>query len=103
MKRTKHGKPDGNQNRIIADLRRAGYSVQPITAVNNSCDLIVGSPDKSRTELIEVKNDTYCTNIRHMDQDQRTKFLTDGERKFHELFKVWIVINAEEIIKIFES
>ena len=86
---------DNNHNEVIADLRAMGYHVFPIADLKNCCDLIVFNGD--RYELFEVKNPEYCRGIDGMCQEEREQFLTDGEAKFAEDYRVWIVINAKEM------
>ena len=97
----KHGKIDINQKRIVSELRRQGFGVFSIADLKNCCDLIVTDGDK--IILVEIKNPDYCNKIAFMDQDQRFKFLTKGEKIFSESFKVFIAISAEEIIDQFKN
>jgi len=48
------GKPDANQVRIVAALRRAGVSVQPLSAVANGCPDLLCSY-RGYVTLLEVK------------------------------------------------
>jgi predicted ATP-grasp superfamily ATP-dependent carboligase len=92
---------DTNQTQIVADLRGLGYKVLSIAALKNCCDLIVFNGD--RNEFFEVKNPEYCSRIIDLTQGEREKFLTEGEAKFADQFRVWIVINAEEVDKVFNG
>ncbi len=48
------GKPDANQAAIVAALRKAGYRVQPLSAVGGGCpDLLVSR--NNHTWVVEVK------------------------------------------------
>lgn len=52
---TRRSRADGNQKKIIADLRDCGVSVIVLSSVGGGCpDLLCGY--RGRTELLEVKN-----------------------------------------------
>ena len=86
---------DNNHQQIVEDLRRMGYHVLSLASLKNACDLLVF--DGERYELAEIKNPENCRGIDGMCQEEREQFLTDGEAKFAEDYRVWIVINAKEM------
>lgn len=50
------GKPDRNQPAIVAALRKAGYRVQPLSAVGGGCaDLLVADAATGAMYVLEVK------------------------------------------------
>lgn len=95
----KANKIDINQTEIVKSLREMGYSVRSIAELKKACDLIVS--DGYRIELFEVKNPEYCRGIEGMSQEEREQFFTQGEAEFADQFRVWIVINADEVHHIF--
>ena len=94
-------KIDTNHTDIVADLRDMGYRVLSLASLKNACDLLVFNAE--RYELFEVKSPEYCKGIKGMCQEEREKFLTDGEAIFAEGFRVWIVISAREVDTIFKG
>jgi len=94
-------KVDNNHKQIVSDLRKLGYSVRSIAQLKNACDLMVF--DGNRIELFEVKSPETCRGIEKLSQHDRERFLTDGESEFASHFRVWIVVSAEEIEKIFKT
>jgi len=86
---------DTNQTQIVIELRKLGYKVLSIASLKNCCDILVFDGD--RYELFEIKNPEYCRGIIGMAQEERERFLTKGEAKFAEDFRVWIVHCSEEI------
>ena len=96
-----YNKIDANHKQIVKELRSKGYKVSSLADLKNACDLLVYNGH--RYELFEVKNPEYCSKIALMDQGQRKRFLTKGEAKFAEDFRVYIVISSQEIIDIFAS
>lgn len=60
---------DANQAAIVAALRRAGASVQPLHAVGQGCpDLLVGY--RGQTLLLEVKDGAKPPSARRLTPDQ---------------------------------
>lgn len=90
---------DTNQPEIVEELREMGYKVLNISSLKNCCDLIVS--DGLRNEYIEIKNPETCRGITEMAQEERERFLTEGEAIFADSFRVWIVISADEVHEIF--
>ena len=92
---------DTNHKEIVAKFRSLGFFVHDISALKNCCDLIVFNGE--RYELFELKNPEYCKGVKNMCQEQREKFLSEGEARFAEDYRVWIVISAKEIQTIFNG
>ena len=61
---------DANQSDIVAALRNAGASVQPLHTVGDGCpDLLVGL--KGRNFLLEVKDGSKPPSAQRLTTDQR--------------------------------
>lgn len=62
-------KVDANQPEIVAALRKAGATVQPLHTVGNGCpDLLVGF--RQRTAMVEVKDGSKPPSDRRLTPDQ---------------------------------
>ena len=65
----KAAKIDANQNEIVKALRKAGYSVQILSAVGKGCpDLAVGI--RGKTVLVELKDGTKIPSKQALTYDQ---------------------------------
>lgn len=85
-------KVDANQAEIVADLRAAGASVQPLHAVGKGCpDLLVGH--RGRTVLIEVKDGNKPPSARK---------LTPAQVEWHSSWRGQVAIaeNSEQALSI---
>ena len=68
---------DRNQSKIVADLRRAGFSVQDLHTVGDGCpDILVGH--QGMNWLFEIKNP---------EQPPSKRKLSDDEEKWHTEWK----------------
>jgi len=71
------GRTDGNQSRIVTDLRKAGATVQPLSSVGNGCpDLLVGFRDANY--VIEIKDPA---------EDPNKRRLTKAEQRWHDAWR----------------
>ena len=85
-------KVDDNQEQLVYELRRLGYSVQSIATVGKGCpDLVVGS--KGRNFLFEVKDPAKWPSARA---------LTKDEVEWHTFWKgqVAVVQTTEEALEV---
>ena len=88
-------KVDANQAEIVAALRKAGASVQPLHAVGKGCpDLLVGW--EKRNYIFEVKDGTQPPN------KQR---LTPAESEWHTAWRgqVHIIRSVADALSVLES
>jgi hypothetical protein len=92
----KRGKSDANQQQIIDDLRKLGFSVCDIHSLGHGIpDIIVGKDGKEKKYniIFEIKNDKMPPNKQK---------LTDDEIKWNKKWKgqVNTVKNVTEILEI---
>lgn len=90
-------KVDKNQPEIVAALRKAGCSVQPLHGVGEGCpDLLVAKMNQNW--LMEVKCEDGNNNAKNRDL---AKCLTPDQHKFHFLWQgpIDVVWTPEEAIE----
>ena len=83
---------DGNQNAIVAALRKCGATVQILSTVGNGCpDILVGY--RGRNLVMEIKDDS---------QPESGQKLTPDEERWHDKWRGQkaIVHNVAEAINI---
>jgi len=82
---------DSNQKQIVADLRKAGYSVLHTHILKNCFDILVGA-----------RNRNYAFEIKDPNQPPSKRKLTDGEKDFMQYWQgqINVVETTEEILKI---
>lgn len=81
---------DDNQEQLVKDLRKAGYSVQPLSSVGHGVpDLLVGY--QGRNYLFEVKDGRKPASARK---------LTKDEERWHSTWRGQVVI-VESLYDVF--
>lgn len=86
---------DGNQNAIVAALRKCGASVQILSSVGNGCpDILVGH--LGHNLVMEIKDDA---------QPLSGQKLTEAEEKWHNTWRGQkaIVRNVQESINVLNN
>ena len=90
----KYGRTDGNQQRVVQELRKLGYSVALLGDVGGGCpDLLVGRGGINL--FIELKDPDA--------KDKRQHELTPAEKQFHASWRGQIAKceTTEEILALF--
>jgi len=89
----KASKVDGNQKKLVSNLRAIGCKVLHTHQLKNCFDLLVG-----------YKRKLYMFEVKDMAQSISTRNLTEGESKFHyewREYEIHVVHNLDECMAIF--
>jgi len=87
-------KVDANHKKIVASLRKVGYSVLNTHQLKNAFDILVGH--KGRNYAFEIKDG---------DKPPSARKLTEGEQKFYDTWngQIDVIYTAEQAIEIIEG